>query len=84
MDLHVALDEIQWGDGHVSEAAAEYSSGRACGVVHGRVHGYAALLGRRDHEAPPRPGGGWRRIIILALDQTRRRQRRGVEIAGDP
>lgn len=51
VDLHVALDEIKWGDGHVSEAAAENSAGCARGVVLGREHRYLSLVRGRDHEA---------------------------------
>lgn len=83
MDLHVALDEIEWGDGHVSEAAAEDAAGCARSVVLGREHGYPFLTGRLDHEARALLRG-WR---FLGLHQTWRRRRvrvRVVEETGDP
>lgn len=55
--LHVALDEVEGGDGHVGEAAAEDSAGGAGGVVGGGEQRYLALARRRDQEARPRRGG---------------------------
>ena len=37
-DLHVAFDEIERGDGRVSQSTAEGASSGARGVVHRRVH----------------------------------------------
>lgn len=51
-DLHIALDKIERGDGHVSETAAKDSSCRTGGVEGRRVHLdlLARLFRRRDDE----------------------------------
>ena len=47
--LHVALDEVERGDGHVGEPAAGDPSGRAGGVERRRVE-LDLLLGRLDRD----------------------------------
>lgn len=60
-DLHIALDEVKRGDGHVSETAAEDASEGTGSVEGRRVHVdlLGGLAGRGNHDALlGLPGGG--------------------------
>ena len=49
-DLHIALDEIDRSDGHVSETIAENTAGSTGGVEGRRVHLDLAGLARRRNQ----------------------------------
>ena len=49
-DLHVALDEIEGRNGHMSEAAAQDPPGGACGVECRRIHLDLSTLARRRND----------------------------------
>lgn len=73
--LHIALDEIERSNGHVSETTAENPTEGTRGVEGRRVHldPFPWLRGRRDQEILPRHH---RRRL------RRRRRRRFLEIGG--